>query len=213
MNGGEGITETSELKSSGHAYADTKMEAEVVIRESNEKRLPAIIVQPTHVYGPGDPNWTMRPIELICSGRMALIGRGLQRIQPIFISDLVEGILLAGTVGKIQNSYILCGPNVVTMKDFMGFLLRMHGKGKVPSIPSSLALFAAGLFESVAKMGLSKVPIFTRREVKAALAETVCSRYKAESELGFKARTSLEEAPMATYDPATCGHLKSGQST
>src|SRR5512136_137075 len=63
--GGPGTCETSACLESGQAYSDTKLEAErVVLRLIAERGLPAIILQPSEVYGPGDPHWTERPLAL-----------------------------------------------------------------------------------------------------------------------------------------------------
>ena len=59
--------------------------------------MDVVIVRPGWAYGPGD----QRTFKLIgrCSGRfiMATRGKGLQ--TPVYINDLVKGILLAGEKG------------------------------------------------------------------------------------------------------------------
>jgi nucleoside-diphosphate-sugar epimerase len=54
-----GTDESSPRHPSGDNYCDTKLETEELVRTLRAERgLPAIIVQPTEVYGPGDRSWT-----------------------------------------------------------------------------------------------------------------------------------------------------------
>ncbi len=129
LSSGPGVCETSPCTPSGQAYADTKLEAERAVRRLiDEKGLPAVIIQPSEVYGPGDPNWTERPIELIKSGRMILAGGGKGLIQPVFIDDLVRGVLAAAERGGLGETYILCGPEVVTVREYFSYFAAMVGK-------------------------------------------------------------------------------------
>jgi dihydroflavonol-4-reductase len=193
LRSGPGVCETSPCRESGHSYADTKLEAERIVRRLiAEKGLPAIILQPSEVYGPGDPNWTERPLELIRSGRMILAGGGKGLTQPVFIDDLVQGILAAVERGGIGETYVLCGPEAVTFREYFMHFARMAGKKRLPSMPGRLALATASTAEWLARV-LRRPPVFTRQEVLATLATTTYDGRKAEKELGFMAKTTLAE--------------------
>jgi nucleoside-diphosphate-sugar epimerase len=193
LKSGPGICETSPCAPSGQAYADTKLEAEHAVRRLiDDKGLPAIILQPSEVYGPGDPNWTERPIELIKSGRMILAGGGKGLIQPVFIDDLVRGVLAAAERGGLGETYILCGPDAVTVREYFSYFAAMVGKKRLPSLPGRLALGAAGAAELWART-FGGAPVFTRQEVMSTMATATYDGGKAEHELGFEARTSLPE--------------------
>lgn len=193
LRSGPGICETSPCAPSGQSYADTKLEAERAVRRLiDEKGLPAIIVQPSQVYGPGDPNWTERPIELIKSGRMILAGGGKGLIQPVFIDDLVRGILASAERGGLGETYILCGPEAVTVREYFSYFAAMVGKKRLPSLPGRLALGAAAAAERWAR-AFGGAPVFTRQEVMSTMATATYDGGKAARELGFVARTSLAE--------------------
>jgi len=190
---GPGICETSTCRESGQAYADTKLGAEREVRRlAAERGLPAVILQPSEVYGPGDPNWTERPLELIRQGRMILAGGGKGLVQPVFIDDLVQGILAAAEGGRVGETYILCGPEVVTIEEFFGHYARMMGKARLPSIPGRLALVLAGAAELAAKV-LRRAPVFTRQEVMSTTATATYDGRKAERELGFKPKITVAD--------------------
>ena len=185
--------ERSPCRESGQPYSDTKLRAEQVIRRLiGEKNLPAIILQPSEVYGPGDPNWTKRPLELIKTGRMVLANRGKGLVQPIFIDDVVEGIVAAAQKGLPGETYILCGHEVVEVREFFMHYARMVGKKRLPSIPGRFALGTAALAEWVAKIS-RRPPVFTRQEVLSTMATATYDGSKASRELGFIAKTTLTD--------------------
>jgi nucleoside-diphosphate-sugar epimerase len=193
MFSGQNITENSPHLKSGLPYADTKLETENLVRQLYKKQgLPCVIIQPSEVYGPNDRNWTGRPLELIRSGRMLLINRGRGLIQPIYIDDLVEGIIAAARRGRLGESYILCGGEVVTFKQYFGYFTWMLHKKSLPSVPGWVAISLAVLSEWLAKAA-RRPPIFTRSEIKSSMTTVAFSGAKAFEELGFKPKVSLEQ--------------------
>src|SRR5512140_49020 len=193
MWSGPGICETSACRASGQDYSDTKLEAERAIRRLiDERRLPAIILQPSEVYGPGDPIWTERPLDLIRTGRMVLANGGRGLVQPVFIDDLVQGVLMAVEKGRSGETYILCGPDVVTVREYFSHFARMLGKKHIRSLPGRLTLGVAAVAEQVAKIS-KRSPMFTRQEVLATMATATYDGSKAERELGFVSHTTLAE--------------------
>jgi nucleoside-diphosphate-sugar epimerase len=193
MSAGTNINENFPRLSSGHLYADTKQEAEAAIFQLvKEQGLPAVVIQPSEVYGPNDPNWTMRPIERLRCGQMIWVDGGNGLIQPIYIDDLVDGILAAAHGGAIGQAYILCGNQVVTIRDYFGYFARMLEKNQIPSVPGWLALRLATLVELAAQI-LHRPPIFTRGEIRALMLHATYDGNKAQRELGFTPKLSLEE--------------------
>jgi nucleoside-diphosphate-sugar epimerase len=193
MKAAKNINEDSPYCTSNDNYCDTKLEGEQVIRGLvKTKSLPAIIIQPSEVYGPGDRTWTAHPIELIRHGKMVLANGGTGIIQPIYISDLVDGILAAATVGRIGEAYILCGNEPVTVYEYFGHLARILGKPVPPKIPAVFALGAASLAELTGKL-FHTTPAFTRQEVRMTMLHTSFDGRKAHAELGFLPKIPVSE--------------------
>jgi len=113
-------------------------------------------------------------------------------MQPVFIDDLVDGIIAALFHGKIGNSYILCGPEVVTVKEFFTYLARMIGKTTIPSIPGWLALLMAQVLELVSRFTGYSIP-FTRCAVRGCLMRATYNCNKAYQELGYTPKVTLVE--------------------
>jgi nucleoside-diphosphate-sugar epimerase len=178
---------------SGDPYPDTKLEAEDEVRHfAAERGLPAVIVQPTQVYGPGDVHWTLRPYRMIRDGRMILFARGTGLVMPIYLDDIVDGIVAAARHGRAGETYILAGPAVVTIHDFFGCYARMLGKYRLPSIPLWLAMMIAALSEGGAA-ALGRKPMFTRDEVRRIARKATWDGGKAMKELGFTPMVAIDE--------------------
>ena len=185
------VDETSPRIKSGNFYADSKREGEEVIqRLVKEKNLPAVIVLPSQAYGPEDPSWTVRPLQLIKAGRMILVDGGKGLIQPIYIDDLVEGILLAAKSGQVGQSYILCGEKAIRIREYFENLATLVGKNKLPAVPKRVALGMAKVAEFWARLTNTN-PVFTCQEIRATLVHLAYDGRKAREELGFDPRTDL----------------------
>jgi len=185
--------EHSPLEASGLPYCDTKMEAEAVVRGLvATKGLPAVILQPTQVYGPGNYAWTAKPIELIKSGRMIYPNKGKGLLQPIYIDDLVRAIMLSVQRGRAGEAYLLGGQELVTVKEFFDWYRRMLGKGWIPSMPAAVVLTFAKFMETGASMLGMQTP-FSVEAVRAVSSSVTYCCEKSERELGFLPETLLEQ--------------------
>lgn len=190
----EGIDETFPLKPSNTPYGDSKAEGQKVIeRLHKERALPSVIVQPGDVYGPTDQKWTRGPIELMRSGKFKLIDQGKGVFQPIFVDDLVEGIVLAAEKGRIGESYILCGDERTTFETYFRQLAAIARVQKLPSAPSFMAMAMATFAEGFARL-TGTTPPFTRTGVRGTgpRKDTYNIR-KAKVQLGFQPKTSVAE--------------------
>ena len=186
-------SEGSPQRPSSDPYCDTKLQAERIVRDLfHERHLPCVIIQPSPVYGPRDETWTLYPIELIRTGRMVLVNGGKGLIQPIYVTDLVDGIILASERGRVGESYILSGSEVVTIKEFFGYYAEMLKRESIPSVPGWLALGLASMFECVSKAIHKPMP-FTRCAIRGTMMHATYRIDKAVRELGFNPTTHLEQ--------------------
>ena len=191
LDAGPGTNELSSRHPSGDSYCDTKLEAENLVRGLVADRgLPAVIVQPTEVYGPGDRSWTLMPLRMIKSGRMRLPGGGQGVIQPVFVDDVVEGILAAVKRGAVGEAYILCGSAVVSCSEFFGHHAQMVGRSEMRSMPPWLAEAMALMMTGVSRILRSPAPL-TRTAVRGLCLQATYDGGKARRELGFEPKTDL----------------------
>lgn len=190
---GRNTRETSPRRRSGLAYPDSKLEAEEVVRGLiRERGLPAIILHPSQVYGPNDRGWTEIPLGLMRRGRIVLPDRGGGLIQPIYIDDLVEGIILAIDRGRLREDYILCGPEPITVAAFYGRLGILVGQRSFRLLPKRLLLAYAFMVEVLAGM-TGGTPPFSMHAVHETASRATYDGGKASRELGFTARITPAE--------------------
>lgn len=113
--------------------------------------LRSVIVQPSLVYGPGGAS--ARLFNILASlPVIGLPGGGRQRVQPVYINDLIDGIV-ALLDAKISPGVRLpmVGPAQVTMRSFLEQLRSaMHlSPGRFLTVPNTLASLAAVIGEKV----------------------------------------------------------------
>lgn len=177
---------------SGSPYADTKLESEqAVLALARAGRLAAVVVQPGIVYGPRDEAFTLAPLKLMRAGLMILPGCGRGLANPIYIDDLIAGILTVAREGAVGESYILTSGEVVTFREFFGRLGRMLGRERIPSLPRWLSLAVARLTEWQARLAGTR-PLLTVEAVRGTTMQATYRNEKARA-LGFTPQVTLDE--------------------
>jgi nucleoside-diphosphate-sugar epimerase len=178
-------------------YPITKAEGDMVVqRMIAEDGLPAVIIRPDQIFGPGDHLHFGAMADRLRSGRGIVVGSGNNAMPFVYVTDIVRGLLLAldheHAVGQIYN---ITNDDSLTQKQFLRAIADDIG-AKPPRIRIPYrALYAAGyLAERLAAMAPSaRRPPITR--LGAAFFGTD-NRYaigKARSELGYSPQVDLRE--------------------
>ncbi|MGH7858394.1 MAG: NAD-dependent epimerase/dehydratase family protein [Candidatus Binatia bacterium] len=76
-------------------YQETKWHGELLVREHAARGLPAVVVRPTGIYGPGDPGRFLLLFRMVRRGRFFIVGDGTSTYHPVYIENLVDGFELA----------------------------------------------------------------------------------------------------------------------
>ena len=149
----DGVDERWPVRPTGVAYVDTKVAAEQVVLQAHAAReIDVTVIRPGDVYGPGSRPWTTLPLELLRTRRFALPegGRGIH--SPVYVDDLVGGIVMAAESGPAAGRVInLSGGVGVQTSEFFDHYARMLGRRRVPTVPTSVALAAAGVQSRIAR--------------------------------------------------------------
>ena len=111
----------------GIAYVNSKHEAEVEALRLAAHGLSVVIVNPSFVLGPDDPNGTsMGLVRRFLLGRIpAYVGGALNIVD---VRDVAQGFLLADEKGESGERYILGGRNFTLDRLFADFA-RISGRG------------------------------------------------------------------------------------
>ncbi len=148
----DGVDESRPVKPTGVAYVDTKIASEQVVLQAHAAGEQEVtIVRPGDVYGPASRPWTVLPIELMQQGKFTLPegGRGIH--SPIYVDDLVEGIVAAGTAAASSGRVINVSGGVgVPTREYFAPLAEVAGK-PLRCLPTPVVLAGAHLLHATAR--------------------------------------------------------------
>lgn len=176
-------------------YHRTKMEAErLVVVAARAGAVPAVVVRPVISYGPGDQTGMVAQLLVrLARGRFLPVGDGRNRVDLVYVEDLVEGMRLAWERGSMGRVYILSGPRPVTMREVVLAACAALGKSPPPfHVPEVLARSLAGWAERVWG-ALGWRPPITRDAVATLTVDRGFSHARARAELGYNPCVTLEE--------------------
>jgi len=190
----DNIDENTPVRLSGNVYKDSKIFAEeVVFNAYREHGLPIVVARASQVYGPGSKHYTIRPIEVIRSRKMFLIDGGRHMFKPIYIDNLVNGLVLCAKMeSAIGEAINLTDGEPVSWRDYFGAYGQMVGVESFPSLPYPIAWLVALLYETRAKINGRNAGV-TRETVNSLRSSNSFSNQKARQLLGWAPLISLEE--------------------
>lgn len=177
----------------GMPYIDTKGAAEVLALGRG-----ATVVRPGDVYGPGSVPWTVRPLEAMRSGAFRLPGRGEGLMTPVYVDDLVDGVVRAlFAPGAAGRAYTVWDGEAVSARDFFAFHARMLGFHAAPRLPRPLVVGAALALEAVAR-ARGRPPSVSRAALTYISRRGTYPNARAREELGWAPRVHLAEGMRRT---------------
>jgi nucleoside-diphosphate-sugar epimerase len=192
-------------------YHHTKALAEQLTLEyARQGQVPATVVRPTIVYGPGD-TWGMmtRLMAMLARGRFALVGDGRNHLHLVYVDDVTRAFLLAGESSKsVGQAYIAAGSSPIILDDLVAKVCALLGV-KPPRwhIPVRLAKTAGWMLEGAyvikSRLGISalgEVPFVTRDKVDTLAVNRGFSSAKAQRELGYLPGVGYDEGLGHTID-------------
>jgi nucleoside-diphosphate-sugar epimerase len=184
------VDERHPVRPNGVPYVDTKVASEQVVLAAHAAgEIACTVVRPGDVYGPGSYFWTATPVREIAARRIVLPARGRGLLSPVYVDDLVDGVLLAASRPEaVGHIYTLTGDRPVETREFFGHYARMLGRKGVPGGPTAVVLpLGAGMarLRRGSEVTPAAIRYFTRRGTY--------SIEKARSQLGYEPSVGLDE--------------------
>ncbi|MBF0153222.1 MAG: NAD-dependent epimerase/dehydratase family protein [Magnetococcales bacterium] len=179
-------------------YALTKKLAEDLLLERGRRGLDVRIARFSTVYGPGDARMNSGSI-------LRTVQKGMLAVPPggtsyIGVGDLVEGLLAIAERGRAGESYILSGGNL-TYRELTRRIADVLGvappRWTLPALAYGPLLAAAWLASRLRRDDPQAVELLTPSIVREIFRYKYFSTAKAERELGWQPRQSLEESVAA----------------
>lgn len=168
------------------AYHQSKRMAEDIALTSTTKGLPAVVVNPSSIWGPFGNKYRLEEfVGKVRNSKLVTYFTG--GICPVHVDDVVDGIVAAAKSGRVGERYILGGENV-TYKAIAEMTAKKLGLKRIfVPVPKTVSWSAAAILESSA--------LLTRRRPRISFATHYCSNRfnyydstKARRELAFSPR-------------------------
>ena len=189
------LTEESPLRAIGDPYGDTKIQAEILLREREAAgELELTVLRPTVVYGRGDRKFALNLLGLVRSGRAVLPGDGRNRVDLVHVDDLAELATAAlASRAAIGRSYNVANPDNPSLGELVRELARLMGvELELRYIPFPIAFAAAFLAEQAARL-TGRAPRLSRYSVRVIGRSYFYIADRAMKELAFKPSIGLFE--------------------
>jgi dihydroflavonol-4-reductase len=164
-------------------YLKTKTASEEIVL--NTKNLNSVIINPTHIIGPGDKNNWARLIKMIAAQKVPSIPNGAGSF--VDVRDVAAGIIQAYHHGKAGNNYLLGGTDM----NFKEFITKVASKLNVKptnvQLPNFLLMSLAHLKNLISRF-TNKEPDITPESVSIISDLYACDSAKARANLKYQNR-------------------------
>ena len=194
---GRPVTEDDPLEPLDEPYSMTKAEGDrLVQRMIGEDHLPAVIIRPSTLFGPGDHLNFGRIADRVRARKAIIVGSGHNAVPFVYVTDMVQGILLAmGHERALGQVYNIGSDQLLSQRELFASIA--HEIGAAPPrihVPYHMLYAAAYAAERIATFSRSRVPPFvTRHGVKLYGADNQLSIDKARRDMGYVPRVPLRE--------------------
>jgi 2-alkyl-3-oxoalkanoate reductase len=183
-------------------YPITKAEGDrLVQRMIAEDHLPAVIIRPDQIFGPGDHLHFGTMADRLRSGHGIVIGSGDNTMPFVYVADIVRGLLLALDHDQaVGEAYNITNDQPLTQAQMLQAIAQEIGASPPRLHVPYRALYAAGyLAERLAMLAPSRTrPPITRLGVAFFGTDNRYAIDKARRELGYSPQVGLRDAVRIT---------------
>jgi nucleoside-diphosphate-sugar epimerase/choline dehydrogenase-like flavoprotein len=177
------------------SYGKTKMLAEQAVRAA--EGFEWVIIRPPWFYGPGQPPRQSLFFAMVRDGKAPIVGGGENRRSMAYVDNICQGLLLCDRVDRAAgNIYWIADRTPYTMNEIVDTIEKVleelgipckHKRTRLPGLASKVAY---GFDKVLQGVGMYHQKIHVLSEMNKTIA---CSIEKAERELGYDPKISLEE--------------------
>jgi nucleoside-diphosphate-sugar epimerase len=189
--------EDSPLAPLNEPYSVTKALGDrLVQRMILEDGLPATIIRPDTIFGPGDSVHIGRMSDRLRARRSIIVGSGLNAMPFVYVADIVQGLLLAlDRPEAVGQAYNIANHQPLTQEQLLRAIAEEIGAPPPRlRVPYSALYATAYLAEHAALLTRSRrKPILTRLGVAIFGADNRHAIDKARRELGYSPAVPVRE--------------------
>jgi nucleoside-diphosphate-sugar epimerase len=197
MGLGRPVHESIPLAPFDDPYPMTKAEADKLVQQMiAEDRLPAVIIRPDQIFGPGDELHFARMADRVRARKGVIVGSGRNAVPFVYVTDVVQGLLLAlDQEQAVGQAYNITSDRPLTQEEFLRALAQEIG-AKPPRVHIPYrALYAAG-YAAERLAGLTRSwrrPPVTRLGVAFIGTDNRYAIDKAQQQLGYTPQVGVRE--------------------
>jgi nucleoside-diphosphate-sugar epimerase len=196
MDRGRALTEDVAPAPRRDPYWITKAQGDLLVQDMIAKHhLPAAIIRPGTIFGDGDRLNFGRIADKLRSGKSLIIGSGRNVLPLVYVTDVVQGLLLCADLDRAQGqAYNITNDQPLTQEEFLGEIAQELGAAPPRlHIPYSAAYIIAFAAERAMGITRAKHPVVTRHGVTLYGTANRHSIDKARTELGYVPQVSIRE--------------------
>jgi nucleoside-diphosphate-sugar epimerase len=174
-------------------YPDSKIASEQVVLQAHlDARVPCTIVRPGDVYGPRSRVWAQIPAELIRARRFTLPGGGRGIHSPVYIDNLVDGVVLAAASADAVGQVFTVSDGIgVPYREFFAPYAELVGR-RLITLPTPVAIGVAAVVQRAARLAPGDNEI-NPASARYLLRRGTYSNAKAQTVLGWAPQVDVEE--------------------
>ena len=194
---GRPVDEDSPLRPFSDPYPISKAEGDFLVQRSiREAGLPAVIIRPDQIFGPGDALHFGAIADRLLAGTAVIVGSGRNRVPWVYVSDVVDGLLLALDHPRaVGHAYNITNDQPLTQLELMNTIAAEVGAHpRLVHVPQAVLSAAGHGAELLARLTRSRRrPPVTRLGVAFIGTDTRHDISRARKELGYAPRVPLRE--------------------
>lgn len=175
-------------------YVRTKTRSEKIVL--SQKDIDSVIINPTHIIGPGDTHNWARLIKMVAEQKLPSIPNGAGSF--VDVRDVADGIINAFHHGKTGENYLLGGTDL----NFKQFVYKVADMLDVPAtkvqLPNFMLKALAQVKNTISRI-TGKEPDITPESVALISDLYGCDAQKARAEISYQTR-SIDETLTDTLD-------------
>src|SRR5947209_8242586 len=193
---GRFLTEKDALRPDPDPYSITKAEGDRLMRRLMlNSKVETVILRPGTFFGPGDRLHFGRMAQKVKDGKGLIIGRGDNALPFCYVTDVVQGFLLAAYHEQAPgNVYNITNDHPLTQQEMFNSIADAVG-GKRPTLhlPYLPIYYGSIIAEKVLARVTRTKPVVTQLGAMMFGTDNRHSIEKARRELGFEPKVGLRE--------------------
>lgn len=204
MRDHHGTSADAPYHKTGDSYIDTKIDSEeLAINYYKKYGFPVTVVRPGFVFGPRDNKLIPRLSDRLDKKQFMFIGSGKNKINMVYIENLIDAIILAGRSEKaIGQKYNVTNDSGMTIEGLISQIVDIW-KFEKPTkhIPKFVAYLVCNILTAIARLTKAKEPPYiTKTRIKFLSLNLDFDITKTKRDLGYSPRISMAEGLKRTKE-------------